>query len=149
MFPRPRDITSAVLNGFLVLLLSVVSLCVVLVEAKIFFNMGFLVIPKTISYTVPSKELSYLQGKNTTEKSNVLGATSKAQIVFYNDSGVLLGASLNENLNPSLDISVDGKAVSKDLSSFIDPANILRGLDAFIVKNWVNFANLVISKLPR
>lgn len=51
----PKNLTSAVLNGLLILVFSVVSVGVVLGEGKILNKLGFPPVPKTVSFLIPAK----------------------------------------------------------------------------------------------
>ncbi len=51
----PQNITSAVCNGFLLLIFSLVSIGCVYIESQIFFTMGFPELKKTASFVSPEK----------------------------------------------------------------------------------------------
>jgi len=51
----PKSISSAVLNGGLILIFSIVSMGIVFVESKVFFKLGFPPTPKTVSFIIPTK----------------------------------------------------------------------------------------------
>lgn len=51
----PRTLTSAVLNGALILVFSLVSFGLVFGESQILFKLGFPPTPKTVSFIIPSK----------------------------------------------------------------------------------------------
>lgn len=83
------------------------------------------------------------------ENSTVLGSKSLGQIVFYNDDGVVIGTSLNENLKPQVDITVDKKTVSKDATSFVNTTKALGNINAFFVNSWMKFIELVSAILDQ
>ena len=51
----PKTVTSALLNGLLVLLFSLFSTALLFGESKILFKMGFPPTPKTVSFVIPAK----------------------------------------------------------------------------------------------
>jgi hypothetical protein len=51
----PKSFTSAILNGVMVLVISLVSVGIVFGEGEIIFNLGALRIPKTVSFVIPPK----------------------------------------------------------------------------------------------
>lgn len=51
----PRSFSSATLNGFLVLVLTLTSFGAVFAESKILFKLGFPPTPKTVSFVIPPK----------------------------------------------------------------------------------------------
>lgn len=52
---HPKSLSSAIFNGILILLFSVVSIGVVLGESRVFFGWGFFSAPKTASFVIPEK----------------------------------------------------------------------------------------------
>lgn len=51
----PKNFTSAVLNGALILLFSIVSIGLIFGESQILFKLGFPPTPKTVSFIIPAK----------------------------------------------------------------------------------------------
>ncbi len=51
----PSNFSSAVFNGIMILLFSLVSLGIVLVESRVLFKLGFPTAPKTVSFVIPAK----------------------------------------------------------------------------------------------
>lgn len=51
----PKNITSVLLNGLLILIFSMVSLGLVYIESQILYKMGFPPTSKTVSFVIPSK----------------------------------------------------------------------------------------------
>lgn len=51
----PSSLTSATLNGVLILIFSIISLGLVLGESKVLFRFGFPPTPKTVSFIIPTK----------------------------------------------------------------------------------------------
>jgi len=51
----PKSFTSAVLNGMLVLVFSLISIILVFGESQILFKLGFPPTPKTVSFVIPTK----------------------------------------------------------------------------------------------
>ena len=51
----PKSFTSAVLNGILILVFSIISIVLVFGESQILFKLGFPPTPKTVSFIIPTK----------------------------------------------------------------------------------------------
>lgn len=123
---------------------------VILVAAMVFFSIFFLILNKkhpAVSNPTLSERLTTEDQETQREllsgDANVLGSKSPGQIVFYDNDGVVVGTSLNKNLKPQIDITVDEKTVSKDMPPFVNTAKTLRDVNAFFVNGWMKFIELV------
>lgn len=83
------------------------------------------------------------------ESSIVLGAKTTGQFVFYDENGVVISTSLDENLKPQVDITVDNKTVSKPINSIGNPNKSIGGVTTFFSNGWEKFVELISAVLDQ
>ncbi|MBU0534599.1 hypothetical protein KKC62_00085 [Patescibacteria group bacterium] len=112
---------------------------VILVAFMVLLSIFFLVLNKKHTAVSNPTLPEDIQSENLT----VLGSKSLGQTVFYDNDGVVIGTSLNENLKPQVDITVDKKTVSKDVTFFVNTTKAFGNINAFFVNSWIKFIELV------
>ncbi|OGH16837.1 MAG: hypothetical protein A2953_00815 [Candidatus Levybacteria bacterium RIFCSPLOWO2_01_FULL_36_54] len=108
----PKSITSAVLNGFLILIFSIAFIGVVFGESQILFKLGFPPTPKTVSFIIPTKG-QYRLGEIFPMKIEIAGIktpinavqadlgfeSSKAEVVDISTEGSFANIFIQKEIN--------------------------------------------------
>jgi hypothetical protein len=116
------------------------------VTAMALFSIVFIILYNKysdVSYPIPSGLASIR------ENPNVLGSETANRVVFYNNNGVKLGTSLNENLKPQIDITVDDKTTSKILPTLTGTTTAIGDVVAALVNSWtkiIDFFSTILDK---
>ncbi|MFH1899475.1 MAG: hypothetical protein ABIJ82_03380 [Patescibacteria group bacterium] len=118
---------------------------VVLTTFVSLLSIFFLVLNK--KYTAISNPT--LSEKLSSEDSNILGTESAAKIVLYDNDGVVVGTSLNDNLKPQVDITVDDKTISKDIPTSSKTSVTISNINTFFINGWMKFIDILSTILDQ
>ncbi|MBM3205450.1 hypothetical protein FJZ41_01200 [Candidatus Shapirobacteria bacterium] len=120
----PKNFRSVFLNALLILAFSLLSLGIVFVEGRVFYDLGFPPTPKTVSFIIPSKG-QYKLGEIFPMKIEITGITKPVNAV---QADVTFDASRLEVVDISTDQSFANIFIQKELNNDVGFARLSGGL---------------------